>query len=455
MNTQAELKKTRKQLYNSLESAKVASWSLDVKNRCIVQTPVSQKWYGTREKIVRDVPETILLTNLIHPDSVEDLKTLYQSAYAGEQCSVEIQVRRVGDENYHWERVVYAPVFNAEGDFVESIGSSLDITEEKKRIASSLSEIKERRRVDRMTGLMNREPAEEDIEMKLCSNSKGAFFFMDIDNFKLINDTHGHPAGDQALINFANILKDVFDDNSVISRLGGDEFVVFVPRYHSMEALRGYADKILACSGSIVDDPILADKIGVSIGIAIAPEDGISFESLYNNADKGQYFAKRNGKNRYSFYERLDEKQETRDEGANINTLRRMIQSVQIDRGAFLVKYEAFSKVYQFLERNLLRTKQNTQIELFTLNRNASSIEAAKKFEHARAELEKAIRFSLRTGDIMMDFSQNQIAVLLVNCDATNGISVAERILSVFYENNPDLGKIVSYESGSINEVTN
>jgi len=302
------------------------------------------------------------------------------------------------------------------------------LLKENREIGARLTEVNERRRVDRMTGLLNREYAQEQITRLLARQKSGALFLMDIDNFKMINDLKGHVAGDKILAAFAKNAAEVFGASAVLSRLGGDEFIAFVPVYRSVGDLCRLAQQMVDSAAGLVNDSKLLDKIGVSIGIALVPQDGETFDTLYSSADKGQYFAKRNGKNRFSFFCQTGEQYYVAESGADLNTLKRMVQSLRESDGAFLVEYPAFSKVYQFLERNTLRTGLDTQLLLFSLTDRQGRAPGNQLPPGLLPRLCGAVRSSLRTGDLMMEFSSSQVAVLLIGCSAENGREVATRI---------------------------
>lgn len=321
-----------------------------------------------------------------------------------------------------------------------------------REIGAQLTEATERRRIDRMTGLLNRDRAEELIAEQLSTGGRGAFFLMDIDNFKMMNDLKGHLAGDQMLADFAEQLRAVFPPSALLSRFGGDEFVAFLPDYESQPMLGSLAESLLERAAHLTNDASLSDKIGVSIGIALSPADGSEFHTLYSNADKGQYFAKRSGKQRYSFYANSYVPDCKRVSGADISTLRRMVQSVQQEQGAFYVEYAAFSKVYQFLQRNATRIRQETQILLFSMLDEAGCVPEGARLDAAYAALNHAVRQSLRVGDLMMDFSSSQVSVLLIGCDSENAAVVAQRILMAFCKRFSD-GISVSYELDSIHSA--
>ena len=115
----------------------------------------------------------------------------------------------------------------------EFVGVIFDKTEEKKetmRISSALSMAVENAAREKLTGLLNREGFEKHMEEFLHSpHSLGVLILLDLDNFKKINDSLGHPQGDKVLKIFAGALKGVFRQHDYVGRIGGDEFTVFIP----------------------------------------------------------------------------------------------------------------------------------------------------------------------------------------------------------------------------------
>ncbi|WP_232014682.1 putative bifunctional diguanylate cyclase/phosphodiesterase [Sphingopyxis sp. EG6] len=131
--------------------------------------------------------------------------------------------------------------------------------------------------------------------------------YVDLDDFKVVNDTLGHPAGDTLLRNVAAHLQDVLGD-AIVARLGGDEFAILLSDLPATENLAALADRLQDCfDRSIVIDGQQADA-SASLGIAVAPADGVDGITLMKNADLALYRAKRDGKSTYQFFERsLDE----------------------------------------------------------------------------------------------------------------------------------------------------
>ena len=159
--------------------------------------------------------------------------------------------------------------------------------------------------LDDMTGLYNRKGFERRVIADLNDVRGGYFFMIDLDNFKKVNDTYGHMAGDIALKKFAEFLKESFGDGNYISRIGGDEFAAFVTKDYSKEQISELTQQFFDdFKSKIHTDPTCVD-LSVSMGISHFPSDGESFESLYKNADKALYIVKYDNKDGFKFYENL------------------------------------------------------------------------------------------------------------------------------------------------------
>lgn len=169
------------------------------------------------------------------------------------------------------------------------------------------SEIVRMAKCDTLTDLPNRLALLEQIEHSIYASRRGkhmfAVLFMDLDGFKIINDSLGHLAGDEILKAFAKRLQDCVRKNDMVARLGGDEFVVLIEDIESTAAAAKMADSILdrMRQGFWIDDHPL--RIMPSIGITIFPQDGTNVEALLKNADVAMYEAKRCGRSMYRFFE--------------------------------------------------------------------------------------------------------------------------------------------------------
>lgn len=159
---------------------------------------------------------------------------------------------------------------------------------------------------DALTGLPNRTMFTEILENELAdarkNRAKGAVLFIDLDNFKNVNDTLGHDYGDKLLELIANRLKRNNSDNCTICRFGGDEFIIIKPRYNNRDDVSEFAEGILK---EFKESFEVHDKFidaTISIGIAMYPEDGIEVNAILKNADTAMYRAKGSGKNTYVFF---------------------------------------------------------------------------------------------------------------------------------------------------------
>ena len=147
------------------------------------------------------------------------------------------------------------------------------------------------------------------LEMYLSGEWKRRFqtmalLFVDVDNFKDINDNHGHTAGDQVLSEVVRRLRACVRKSDIVCRLGGDEFVVMIPNYGDIETLQRISGDILAQFESSVLTTAEEEELwaSVSIGVSTFPHDGNDMGVLLQQADEAMYQAKNTGKNKYQIY---------------------------------------------------------------------------------------------------------------------------------------------------------
>ncbi len=159
---------------------------------------------------------------------------------------------------------------------------------------------------DYLTGLFNRRRFEEELGRALAEALRrerhGAVLWLDLDEFKEINDTLGHTLGDQMLITIANALKQGSRDESTLSRLGGDEFAILLPDTDALEA-RQAAERVLGqLRRASVEVGGRSIHITASVGIVLYPDHGSTVEELLSNADIAMYRAKESGRGRWAMY---------------------------------------------------------------------------------------------------------------------------------------------------------
>ena len=159
---------------------------------------------------------------------------------------------------------------------------------------------------DLITNLPNRFAFHKSLEnaLKLANkaNTQLAVMFIDLDHFKLINDTSGHPVGDELLAKVALRLQKCIGTNNTISRFGGDEFTVLIPNISTIKYVTKIAEQILTEFTQPFKLTSCDLIIGASIGIGMYPENGHTVSSLLSSADNAMYCAKENGRNKFQFY---------------------------------------------------------------------------------------------------------------------------------------------------------
>ena len=171
----------------------------------------------------------------------------------------------------------------------------------------NINKIQKASQRDFLTGVYNREGLIQNIEkaLKEDKNKQGvdAFFILDLDHFKEINDFLGHGTGDQVLQNTAKILDQCFRKEDIVGRLGGDEFVLLIRRIDRIEAVHRMAKKLNESLCNTYEKDGQRIQISASIGIALGQAETESFEKLYEKADEALYEVKREQKNGYKIYE--------------------------------------------------------------------------------------------------------------------------------------------------------
>jgi diguanylate cyclase (GGDEF)-like protein/PAS domain S-box-containing protein len=210
-------------------------------------------------------------------------------------------VNRRKDNSTYIELTTISPVKQQDGKITNYVAIKVDITEKKK----AEKDIENLAHFDQLTGLPNRVMLNDRVtyllNMAERNNEPLTVMFMDLDNFKNINDSLGHTVGDYVLIEMAKRIKKTVREVDTVARLGGDEFIMLFPNTDSNAAIH-IATKLIKeiSKPSIVEHNELT--ITPSIGIAIYPDDGEDFETLLKNADTAMYRVKDSGRNNFHFF---------------------------------------------------------------------------------------------------------------------------------------------------------
>lgn len=197
-----------------------------------------------------------------------------------------------------WAETVKVPVFDAAGAVIGTAGVARDITERKRFV----QQIEQLARHDPLTGLANRLYLQEQFEHFLQRHAHFAVLFLDLDNFKLINDTDGHPVGDELLRVVARRLQAAISNEHVLVRLGGDEFLILMPDATTPARIEECAQRLVTsvCVPYLINGNQYA--VSASIGIALFPEHGSTQLQLIKHADIAMYQAKNAGRNRFFWF---------------------------------------------------------------------------------------------------------------------------------------------------------
>jgi diguanylate cyclase (GGDEF)-like protein len=253
-------------------------------------------------------PDTLLgrqFTDLLSvdhgPDAMEEGKTLGFHLSARFPFS-DVVVRPASEQDVHWS-LSGNPIFDERGRFLGFRGIGTDLTEQRK----SDREIKRLAQFDSLTGLPNRAMMRQTLDEALRNathRQKGcALFMIDLDRFKNVNDTLGHPVGDALLRQVAERLKSVMGNHGQVGRLGGDEFQAVLPGGADVGLLESLARTMI----ELTSRPFMIEgnkvTIGASIGIAIGDPGKASADALVRNADLALYAAKDAGRGKHRLYE--------------------------------------------------------------------------------------------------------------------------------------------------------
>ncbi|WP_051332345.1 putative bifunctional diguanylate cyclase/phosphodiesterase [Cucumibacter marinus] len=219
----------------------------------------------------------------------------------------DIEVRIKSEQSERWWKLTGKPAFDQFGDYVGYIGTGSDVS------ARKLAE----RRInmlahnDPLTGLLNRAKFTEQLAHAVARleryGSPFAVLYLDLDQFKLVNDTLGHMAGDKLLLQVADRIRQVVRQTDCVARLGGDEFAVIMGDDCTNDQAALVATRLIEriCEPYEIEHEVV--QIGLSVGIAMAPINGTRPDQLLRNADLALYRAKDEGRGTYRFFEsRMD-----------------------------------------------------------------------------------------------------------------------------------------------------
>ncbi len=275
-------------------------WETDRNGHLVYISPTVVAKLGMPQSTLLGRPFTDIIRKRVSNDESEERTLGFSLSSRTPFSELTVQAAIPGEER--WWSISGQPISNELGNFQGFRGSGTDLTDKKR----SEREINQLARYDTLTGLANRLHITDLLERAL-RNHMGqpqpcALLLMDLDRFKAVNDTLGHPVGDQLLQQVAGRVTQVIGDKGQVGRLGGDEFQIVLPQIVQPEKLAGIANAIilsLAKPFAIEGEQV---RVGSSIGIAVSEGQGVSAAALVRNADLALYAAKDAGRGVCRFY---------------------------------------------------------------------------------------------------------------------------------------------------------
>ena len=289
---QKELRNDFRRTVENLEHI-VFKLKLNRKSEIIItmfEGKLAHKLFEDTTKIIGLFPSDIFIEE--NPELVSEY---CRQAFNGESPNFEATL------NYSTFYITLSPIIE-NNVVVEVVGSAIDIS----NLKQAENKIRFMAYYDPLTKLPNRLLYNDRVNSAILHAKRNELnfpiMFLDLDNFKLINDTLGHKIGDILLQNVADRLLKCVNEDDTVARMGGDEFIVLLPYLHNPNQIENMAKRILAS----FNNPFLIENhefyISTSIGIGMYPIDGTDIDILTKNADTAMYKAKEQGRNNYQFF---------------------------------------------------------------------------------------------------------------------------------------------------------
>ncbi|MDQ0253056.1 diguanylate cyclase (GGDEF)-like protein/PAS domain S-box-containing protein [Evansella vedderi] len=310
-----------KKLLNSLNGA---IYSFDyVTNKFYFSTGF-EDIYGYNVDLFNKNP--LLWNEVIHVDHLTKLEKDERQILNGKTTMTEFQIQhpQLGER---WVAKYTKPIMDVDGNVTKVNGQIVDITVRKEME----NELKLMAYNDKLTDLPNRVALDRHMKKALARSKRHnhnlSIMFIDLDDFKVVNDTLGHDAGDELLKGVVSRINESIREEDLVARIGGDEFIIVFE-----ETDRDEIEEIAKRMIENVAYPYMIDEtktnISLSIGISMYPDDGCDKDTLLEHADKAMYYAKSEGKNNYKIYfPDLNEM-----DFGNVGILERIMNKIQVSK---------------------------------------------------------------------------------------------------------------------------
>ncbi len=254
------------------------------------------------------VPEQMVEENyypldisIIHPDDMDLFMSMQYKIKASLGAATALLRIRSARDQWFWCKVNQVAWVDRQDNSLKAIGKIENVDEETRAMNKLLEDVQR----DPFTGLFNKPATGELVQREISADStkRGALCIIDVDNFKQVNDSLGHAMGDTVIKRLASGLAGIFRSDDIVGRIGGDEFIVYVKNMPKLRPLLQKMDVVMDFFKQTFEDGDIRVSISCSVGIALFPKDGESYEELYKLADKALYRSKLT-KGTYNFYDK-------------------------------------------------------------------------------------------------------------------------------------------------------
>lgn len=289
-----ELHQSREELIRVLETTTAAVFHYNPATDELQQNDFKLRRSGSSYH-ANELFDFFLKEGRINAETASLLKDCFDRIKKGEHSlSVPLRCTKRHSKDWVWYKLSLFDYQDETSNERLVLGYIQDINRDMKR----QTKLMEQAQMDALTGILNVGEGRSRIQKQLTqlNNQKHAFFIIDVDNFKIVNDTYGHLVGDKTLVCFADILSTIFHDKGIVYRLGGDEFAVFMPCLEDQKQVEILLEKLQSeVEKAKHDFPFLNVSVGVYISHTLQ-----TYNQLYALADKALYQTKKNNKGNYT-----------------------------------------------------------------------------------------------------------------------------------------------------------
>jgi len=302
----AKIEKDNSRYAITSENTQTLIFEFDYEKQVVEFTGNSQVVFGENIKQV-SVKDFDIISSKIHESERNLLADICAfREQGGTNYTTELRFANANG-GYSWFKLSGTVIFDRDGKTpIKFIGNLVNVNSQ----VLHEQELKAQAETDLLSGLLNKIYMEKNISKFISENKQsafGAFFIIDLDNFKQVNDKLGHTYGDQAICDTANKLTLVFSEKDFIGRIGGDEFCVFL----CLKSINKNPLEVVENKASVLKEILAEDytngetsvHVTPSIGISLFPKHSSSYKELFTKADSALYHVKNNGKNNFIIYD--------------------------------------------------------------------------------------------------------------------------------------------------------